>query len=99
MDPARGAEADYLAWYADEHIGLLHSVPGWRRVRIFEQFDGNGPRFLALHELDSPAVFDTPEYRTATSTSWRDRVITGVTRRERSLFKVYERAGADGTRG
>jgi hypothetical protein len=89
MDPASGADADYLAWYAEEHIPMLLEVPGWRRVRVFEQVDGNGPRFMALHELDSPAVFDEEAYRKATSTPWRDRVVEGVTRRERGLFKRY----------
>jgi hypothetical protein len=89
MDPAVGAEADYLAWYADEHIAMLLEVPGWRRIRVFEQVDGNGPRYLALHELDSPAVFDEPAYRKATSTPWRERVVSSVRRRERGLFKRY----------
>jgi len=89
MDPATGADADYLAWYADEHIPMLLEVPGWRRVRVFEQVDGSGPRFMALHELDSPAVFDAEAYKKATSTPWRNRVVEGVTRRERSLFRRY----------
>jgi hypothetical protein len=58
-------------------------------VRVFEQVDGSGPRFMALHELDSPAVFDAEAYKKATSTPWRNRVIEGVTRRERGLFKRY----------
>jgi hypothetical protein len=99
MDPAVDGAADYLAWYAEEHIPMLLEVPGWRRVRVFEQVDGNGPRFLALHELESPAVFDEKAYKEATSTPWRDRVIAGVTRRERSLFKRYVRSGVDGARG
>jgi hypothetical protein len=91
------AATDYLAWYADEHIPMLLEVPGWRRVRVFEQVDGKGPRFLALHELESPAVFEEETYKKATSTPWRERVIAGVTRRERSLFKRYARSGVDGT--
>jgi hypothetical protein len=95
MEPAQGTDSDYLAWYSEEHIPMLLAVPGWRRTRVFEQVDGNGPRYLALHELDSPAVFDTEPYRKATSTPWRERIIAGVQRRERSLFKRYARAGAD----
>ena len=72
---------------------MLLEVPGWRRIRVFEQVDGKGPRYLALHELDLPAVFDEAAYRRVTSTPWRDRVVNGATRRERSLFKRYSRAG------
>ena len=93
MEPAAGAEEDFVAWYREEHISMLLDVPGWRRVRVFEQVDGKGPRFMALHELDSPAVFDEAAYRHATSTPWRDRVVNSVTRRERFLFKRYSRAG------
>jgi hypothetical protein len=78
MDPPQGTEADYLAWYSEEHIPTLLQVPGWRRTRVFEQVDGNGPRYLALHELDSPAVFETEPYRKATSTPWRERVISSI---------------------
>ena len=93
MEPPTGAEEDYVAWYREEHIPMLLDVPGWRRVRVFEQVDGKGPRFTALHELDSPGVFDEAAYRSATSTPWRDKVVNSVTRRERFLFKRYSRAG------
>jgi hypothetical protein len=89
LEPPAGGEDDLRAWYAQEHIPMLLNVPGWRRIRLFEQVDGTGTRFLALHELESEAVFDTAEYKQATSTPWRERVISGVTRRERWLFSRY----------
>jgi hypothetical protein len=89
MEPAAGGEQDYLAWYADEHIPLLLEVPGWRRIRVFEQVDGSGPHYMALHELESPAVFETEPYRKATSTPWRERIASSVTRRERYLFERH----------
>jgi hypothetical protein len=88
LQPPAGGEDDLVAWYREEHGPLLLAVPGWRRVRLFELVEGNGPRFTAIHELESPAVFETPEYRTATSTPWRERLIGSVTRRERHLFKL-----------
>ena len=30
---------------------MLMAAPGWKRIRRFEQVDGTGPRFMALHEL------------------------------------------------
>lgn len=88
MDPGPDAD-DFHAWYREEHIPLLLKVPGWRRIRRFEQVEGSGPRFLALHELESPAVFDTPQYQAATNTHWKERALGPVTRRERHLFKLY----------
>ena len=89
LEPPADAADDLQAWYRDEHIPMLLDVPGWRRIRLFEQVDGKGTRFLALHELESEAVFETPAYRKATSTPWRERVINGVTRRDRWLFQRY----------
>ena len=89
MEPPPGGEQDYLAWYADEHIRMLLDVPGWRRIRVFEQVDGSGPHYMALHELESPAVFDTEPYRRAIGTPWRERIASSVTRRERYLFGPY----------
>src|SRR5215207_635454 len=65
LEPAAGGEADLQAWYEQEHIPMLLDVPGWQRSRLFEQVDGKGTRFLALHELESEAVFDTEAYRKA----------------------------------
>jgi hypothetical protein len=88
MQPAAGAEADFVAWYREEHIPMLLRVPGWRRARLFEQLSGDGPPFMAVHELESTDVFETEPYHQAVSTPWRDRVVRGVTRRERALFKL-----------
>ena len=88
LQPPEGAEDDLVAWYREEHIRMLLDVPGWRRARLFEQVEGNGPRFAALHELESPAVFETEQYRAAVSTPWRNRLIGSVTHRERYLFEL-----------
>jgi hypothetical protein len=88
LQPPDGAEDDLVAWYRQEHAPMLLAVPGWRRVRLFEQVDGTGPRFTTVHELESPAVFETDEYRAAISTPWRNRIINSVTRRERRIFKL-----------
>ena len=61
----------------------METVPGWRRILRYRQIDGNGSSYLAVHEIESPAVFQTPEFQAATSTPWRDKVFGYVTRRER----------------
>ncbi len=86
MSPQTGGEADFVAWYREEHIGMLLKVPGWRRVRLFRQVDGDGPAFMAVHELESPAVFERPEYEASIATPWRKRIRSSVSRYERNLF-------------
>jgi len=79
---------DLHAWYLEEHIPMLMRVPGWRRVRRFEQVEGTYTSFLALHEIESPGVFGTDEFKAAVGTPWRDRVLGYVTRRERLVFEL-----------
>ncbi|KAI8978278.1 hypothetical protein BD414DRAFT_495083 [Trametes punicea] len=77
-------EDELNRWYTDEHIPLLEKVPGWRRSRRFVLKDagpakgtdagtvlGRPPKYLAVHEWDSLASFETNEFRYATSTPWR----------------------------
>jgi hypothetical protein len=71
--PAERA-ADVERWYAIEHIELLMRAPGWLRARRYEvvSFAG-GERYtsLALHELRSVQVLDSPERAFARRTAWR----------------------------
>jgi hypothetical protein len=85
--PNDAARADFVAWYAEEHVRVLLEIPGWRRVRLFEQLDGQGPGFLAVHELERPDVFDDPGYPRAIGTPWRARIRSSVSRYERNLFR------------
>jgi hypothetical protein len=86
--PDAAAAADFVAWYREEHIRMLLEVPGWRRIRLFQQVDGTGPAFMAVHELESPAVFEHPNYEKSISTPWRRRIRSSVSRYERNLFRL-----------
>jgi hypothetical protein len=88
MTPRAGGDEDFVAWYREEHIDMLLDVPGWRRARLFRQVEGDGPAFMAVHELESPAVFDHSKYEKSISTPWRERIRSSVTRYERNLFKL-----------
>jgi hypothetical protein len=89
MTPPPDAEDDFIAWYREEHIPMLLAVPGWQRVRLFRQVEGSGPAFMAVHELESPQVFERPEYQASISTPWRQRIRASVLRHERHLFKLW----------
>ena len=84
-------EAEYAAWYAEEHVPLLHRIEGWNRTRRFRLLDGDAPRLLAVHDLDSTAPFEDPAYAAATSTPRREALMAQVTRRERRVFSVHRR--------
>jgi hypothetical protein len=89
MTPPTGAEDDFVAWYREEHIRMLLNVPGWKRVRLFRQVEGDGPAFMAVHELESPQVFETTEYEASISTPWRKRIRSSVLCYERNLFALW----------
>lgn len=59
-------EAQFEDWYLDEHVGLLMRAPDWLRVRRYRVVSGEPAPWthLALHELASADVMDSPE-RTA----------------------------------
>jgi hypothetical protein len=56
-------EADFNAWYADEHVPLLMEANDWLRVRRYKVKDGQGGPWthIALHELANLEVMDSPE--------------------------------------
>jgi hypothetical protein len=90
--PSSGV-ADMEAWYVEEHIPMLLAVPGWRRSRRYRLASGDGPRYLSLHEIESVAAFDTPEYKAAVSTPWRDRIVGSAIGRERRVFSLHRSFG------
>jgi hypothetical protein len=68
-------EAEFEAWYQDEHVPLLMQVPGWLRVRRYRRvgsFDGPAWTHFALHEIRGAATLERPERATARDTARRD---------------------------
>jgi hypothetical protein len=74
-------------WYAEEHIPMLHAIPGWWRTRRYQRVTGEAPEFLAFHEIAGSELFRTDDYRRAISTPWRDQVI--ISARERRVFGYH----------
>jgi len=93
MSVPKSGLADMEAWYVEEHIPMLLAVPGWRRSRRYRLASGDGPRYLSLHEIDSLAAFDLPEYKAAVSTPWRDRIVGSAIGRERRVFELHRSFG------
>jgi len=105
VTPAEGNKEAYDEWYSKEHVGMLSKVPGWKRTRRYELLDalvngkdvksnnGDGqqvPHCLGLHEYTKDGFEDTPEYKAALSTPWRNKVVeAGIVSRERRVMKLY----------
>ena len=69
-------EAEWHAWYL-AHIKVLLSVPGFRASQRFQSILPCPAPYLALHQVDSGAIFDSPEYRSrggpGSTGDWRER--------------------------
>ena len=67
-------EAEFNRWYNEEHVAERLAVPGFLSAARYEA-DKGGPKHLAVYELDSVAVLDSPAYRRiqANPTPWTKR--------------------------
>ena len=67
-------EAEWHQWYL-AHIRVLLTVPGFRASQRFKAITETPSPYLALHEVASPALFESPEYRSrggpASTGEWR----------------------------
>ncbi|KAJ4375989.1 hypothetical protein N0V83_001269 [Neocucurbitaria cava] len=92
LEPPAGKEADFDAWYRDEHLDVLSKAPGYVRTRRYELVNGTTldrfvrvepqvPRFLALHEFQGD-VLPWKELAESAQTEWAKRVMGGVVKEE-----------------
>jgi hypothetical protein len=80
-------EEEFNAWYDTEHLPERRAVPGFESALRFVCVSGH-PRYLAMYDLASPEVLDSPEYLKiafANSSPWTLRVLQRV--------RVYRAAG------
>ena len=84
--PERAAE--WHAWYL-AHIRVLLTVPGFRASQRFEAIVPAAAPFLALHDVESAALFESPTYRgrggpasvgewRQLQTNWRRNLLEGI---------------------
>ena len=95
-EPGSVDEAEFHDWYDNEHGPARLKVPGVRGAYRYGALDDQKPPWLALYELDSPDVTDSPEYKAlAAEASDRDRsVAAGLATLDR---RVYEQTSEDGS--
>jgi len=95
-------EEELRKWYDEEHVPLLQKVPGWRRTRRFvtsyldlESGHRKEKEFLALHEYAPQNGLGGPEFKTATTTEWCDKIYKDVVKeRKRRVYDLYYTFGA-----
>jgi hypothetical protein len=95
-EPGSAGEAEFHDWYDHEHGPARLTVPGFGHAYRYRALDDLTPPWLALYELDSPDVIDSPGYKAlSANASDRDRSIAaGLTTLDR---RVYEQVSDDGS--
>src|SRR5688572_21041101 len=73
MNIAPELEADFNAWYDEEHIGALATVPGVLAARRFRGTSGNR-KYVALYHLATPDVQDGAVWKKARESEWTSRL-------------------------
>ncbi len=96
MNPVPEAEADFNAWYDEEHVPALAAVPGClsaRRFRIHNAASEGNHRYLALYHLASADVQTSDAWRKAVDTPWTHRIRPQTRDRLRIVLRRYKRQG------
>ena len=65
-------EADFNAWYNEEHIPELLAIPGVLNAARYEAVK-SGPKHLACYELESTAVVETAAFKDRPRSEWAKR--------------------------
>jgi hypothetical protein len=96
VDPAH--EADFNAWYDQEHVKLLSAVPGCLSARRFRATDQGSHKYVAIYHLESAEVTQKPEWKASLDTPWTKRIRPHFQDRVRLLGSGYKRQARPGVR-
>jgi hypothetical protein len=91
-------EAEFHDWYDHEHGPARLTVPGFQSARRYQAADDLVPPWLALYDLDSPAVLGTEAYQAlvADSTDREKSIMTRLADHGTLDRRVYEQMSSDG---
>lgn len=90
MNVAPEHEADFNAWYDQEHLPALSKVPGTIMARRFKSRAGSH-KYVAMYHLASPDVVTTAAWKDAASSPWTDRVRPTFKDHFRIVLRPYKR--------
>lgn len=86
IDPA--LEDEFNRWYEEEHLPERQTMAGFLSARRFRAVEG-GPKYLALYDLESPAVLQSAPYLRisgANKSPWTQRMESMFTNARRNVY-------------
>lgn len=93
MDPEAGWKEELFAWYDEEHLPGLASVPGCVEATRCVNLD-HLPHSLAFYDLLAPEVLGCDAWLKVRHTPWSDKVRPHFTNTRRTMFcfvNTYEK--------
>ena len=84
------AEADFNAWYNDEHLPALAAVPGCLCARRFRT-SGGTHKYVATYHLTGPEVTMSKAWEAAVNTPWTMKIRPQTSDRLRLVLRRYSR--------
>ncbi|MES2264720.1 MAG: hypothetical protein V4724_39995 [Pseudomonadota bacterium] len=99
MEPPAALEEEFHDWYDSEHLPQRRSLPGVESGARWICLEG-WPRWMAMYDLASSAVLETPEYAAVSgpnSTPWSKRILPRTVGRSRvTLQELADHSGVIG---
>ena len=84
-------EAEFNRVYDTEHFPMLSKVPGVRscaRYRLDHSTIPTMPRYLAIYEVDSVEIVNSPAWQEASDLGeWKPKIRPHTTNRQHSVFR------------
>ncbi|KAG6888046.1 hypothetical protein C0995_010907 [Termitomyces sp. Mi166 len=89
-EPGPVPEAEFNDWYDDEHIPPRLGVPGILSSTRYKAVDSLTPSWLALYDITSPDVAQSPEYKSlGPNASRREKqIMSGLGSINRRVYKL-----------
>ena len=84
------AEAEFNAWYNEEHIPRLRTVPGMLCARRFMTVSGSR-KYIATYHLSRPDLQASEAWTKATATPWQAKMKPLTTDHLRFVLRRYKR--------
>jgi hypothetical protein len=86
---ASEAENEFNAWYDEEHVPALKSVPGVLSARRFRTDEG-APQYVALYHLSAPEIATSKAWQAAVDTPWTAKMRPHLEKIQRLILRKYE---------
>lgn len=80
-------EADFNAWYDEEHLPGLAAVPGTVCAARYRTDAPDGPRYHACYGLETLATFGSPPWLAVRATDWSSRIRPAFRNTRRTMFR------------